>query len=158
MTRWLSVLLAALLALASPALAATTPNSIVTAQTPSRGNAQFLPASSAGTYVTAYTAGANGSKIYGLYISHNDSTATHVITCGVFNGGTQYASYSVTTSTATAGLYTTQLMLASWTGLPLDSDANPYMILVSGDTLQCTFATSVTAAKAVNIHVIASDF
>jgi hypothetical protein len=40
-------------------------------------------------------------------------------------------------------------------GLPLDSDGNPEILLVSGDTLTVEALTSVTAAK--TITVIAPD-
>ena len=53
--------------LASPAFAAVTANSVVTAQTPNRGVVQFLQGTdSAGTYKTLYTAGTNGSICFGL--------------------------------------------------------------------------------------------
>lgn len=59
------------LLLMAPAHAATTPNSIITVQTPNRGIVQFLQGTdTAGTYKTIYTAGANGSKMTGLFFQH----------------------------------------------------------------------------------------
>jgi hypothetical protein len=45
-----------------------------------------------------------------------------------------------------------------WPGLPVDSDGNPYIILVSGDTLQATFATALTSTDFVNIVAQCADF
>lgn len=156
MKKLLTLLIA--LCFASAAQAATTANSVVTAQTPNNGKLQFTGSSSAGTYATVYTGGTNGSKLIGLFVSNTDSTATHVVTCAVFNGGTQYASYSVTTTSPAAGAYNNLAMLQSWVGLPVDSDGNPFMYLISGDTVQCTFATAITAAKFVDVLAIAADF
>ena len=158
MKKYLSLFLAMLM-FASPVFAATTPNSVITAQTPNLPKLQFLNASTPGTYATAYTGSANGSKIVGLYVSNNDSSTTHVVTCGRFNGGTQYESYSVTTTSPASGSYNDLSILATWPGLPVDSDGNPYMYLgSSSDTLQCTFATTITSGKAVNIGGVAADF
>jgi len=151
-------LLFVLLLVSLPAFAATTPNTFVSAITPNRGQTQFTSSTTPGTYLTTYTAGTNGSKVVALYVSNNDSSATHVVTCGLFNAATQYASWTVTTTSPTAGLYINLPMLTSWLGLPMDSDGNPYITMISGDTLQCTYATAVTAAKFVVVHAIVADY
>lgn len=143
------------------AQAAVTANSIITPQTPNRGILQFLPASTPGTYVTAYTAGANGSKIVGLSMNNNDS-ATHVVTCAIFNATLNYGGVTLL-STASAGFASGtngQSMLSStlFPGGFTDANSNYGLILVSGDTLQCTYATAVTSAKQLDILVTAMDF
>lgn len=45
-----------------------------------------------------------------------------------------------------------------WPGLPVDSDGNPYILIASGDTIQATFATALTAADVLNIVATCSDF
>lgn len=152
------ILALSLLFLSFPALAAVTANSVVTAQLPKNGAVQFTSSTTPGTYATLYTAGSNGSKISAIYVSHDDGTATHIITCGKFNSGTQYESWTVTTAVSGAGLYLNQAMFTTWLGLPVDGQGNPYIYLVSGDTIQCTYATAVTAAKAVNVAIYAADF
>jgi hypothetical protein len=147
-----------------PASAGTTPNSIVTPQTPNRGILQFTSSSSAGTYGTLYTAGANGSKCYAVTSSNTDSSTTHLLTLGVFNGGTQYSQVSVTSvenagnanATAPQNLFSTTI----WSngGLPQDSEGNYYLLLISGDTLEATFATGISSGKVVNLYAQCVDF
>lgn len=153
----------ALLFVASPVFAAVTANSVVTAQTPNRGIVQFLQGTdSAGTYKTLYTAGANGSKISSLLMNNNDPSATHLVTCQIVNGGVKYGGVALT-SVISAGFVSgtppqNMLTPAVWTGLPIDGNGNPYLTLISGDTLQCTFATAITAADLINLNVVASDY
>lgn len=149
--------------ISSQAFAATTPNSVITAQTPNRGIVQFLQGTDvAGTYKTAYTAGTNGSKITGLYTNNNDGSATHLITCQIVNGGVKYGGVALT-SVSNAGFASgtpaqALLSVTLWPGLPVDSDGNNFLYLVSGDTLQCTYATALTASTLINIVTIAADF
>jgi hypothetical protein len=146
-----------------PAFAAVTPNSIVTPQTPNRGIVQFLQGTdSAGTYKTLYTAGSNGSKCFGMYITSNDPTS-HLITVQLVNGGVKYGGTSNATGTTLPGFATgvpsiSIMSTTLWPGLPVDSDGNPYIILVSGDTLQATFATALTSTDFVNIVAQCADF
>ncbi|MBV8054878.1 MAG: hypothetical protein JO071_06520, partial [Deltaproteobacteria bacterium] len=116
----------------------------------------------AGTYKTLYTAGANGSKCNGLVIANNDGTATHVITLEVVNGGTSYplASFTSTLAPTNNTTYSTANALSStnWPGLPLDSDGNPYLQLVSGDTLKGTFATALTSSDQIETFASCADF
>jgi len=153
----------------APALAAVTPNNIITPQTPKLGLAQFLPASTPGTYLTVYTAGASGSDIRSLWLDTND-TATHVVTCQIVcgasdSGCTNTLKYGGITITSTAGagsqafaLPQDMLTPAVWPGLMRDTDGNPYIRLNVTDTLQCTYATAVTASDQVDIHAIGVDY
>lgn len=153
----------AVLCFAVPALAAGTPNSIITAQTPNRGIVQFLQGTdSAGTYKTVYTAGTNGSKLIGLFTTNNDASTTHLLTCQIVNGGVKYGGIAIT-SVSSAGFVSgtgAQNMLSSaiWPGLPVDSDGNPFLYLVSGDTVQCTYATALTSTDLINVIAVAADF
>lgn len=160
MRRIVAAALAFLLAFSDAAWAATTPNSVVTAQTLKRGILQFTSSSSAGTYATLYTAGTDGSICRGMYSTNSDS-ATHLLTVQLFNGGTAYGGVALT-SVASAGFANgtppQSLMVPSiWTGLPIDNNGNPYIQLVSGDTIQVTFATAITAATVVNVYVACND-
>jgi len=157
---WLIALL--LFALIGVADAAITPNSFVAPQTPNRGILQFTSSSSAGTYSTLYTAGANGSRCYALWTTNNDGSATHLVTVQIVNSTTKYGGTSLTTvsSAGFANATPPQNMMSTtvWPGLPLDSYGNPYVQLISGDTLQATFATAITAADVVNLVASCSDF
>jgi hypothetical protein len=145
------------------AIAATTPNSVITPQTPNRGIVQFLQGTdTAGTYKTLYTAGTNGSKCVALYTNNNDASATHLITVQIVNATILYGGVALT-SVSSAGYVSgtpAQALMtpALWPGLPLDSDGNPFLILKSGDTLQATFATALTSTDLINVYAICSDF
>jgi len=162
MKRLLVSLIAACLLASSPAAwAAVTVNSVVTAQTPNNGKQNFAQGTdSAGTYKTIYTAGANGSKCNGLVIANNDPSATHVITLEIVNGGTSYPLATFVTTSPTSGQYSTVNAINStnWPGLPLDSDGNPYVQLISGDTLKATFATALTSSDQIEVFAACADF
>ncbi len=162
MHRLLSYLLLVGLFSLAPALAAVTPNSPVTPQTPNRGIVQFLQGTdAAGTYKTLYTAGANGSICNGMWATTNDST-THLITVQIVNSAVKYGGMSIT-SVASMGFANAAPALnlmspANWPGLPVDANNNPYIYLVSGDTIQATFATALTSTDVLNIVTFCADF
>jgi len=163
MKRLVAALLASAVFFGSQAFAAVTPNSIVTAQTPSRGIVQFLQGTdTAGTYKTLYTAGTNGSKCYGMLTNNNDGSATHLVTVQLVNTAVKYGGVALTTvSNAgfTSGTPPQSLMSSTvWAGLPVDSDGNPFIALNSGDTLQATYATALTAATLINVVVTCADY
>jgi len=160
----LTLALAALIALpARDALPAVTANSIVTAQTPNRGIVQFLQGTdTAGTYKTLYTAGANGSMCFGMWSTNNDAGATHLITVQIVNSAVKYGGTALT-SVSSAGFANAVpaqnlMSAANWPGLPVDSNSNPYMVLASGDTIQATFATALTASDVLNIVTFCVDY
>ena len=158
---WIALLAFALAA--GTAFAAATPNSFVTPQVPSRGIVQFLQGTdSAGTYKTLYTAGSNGSRCYAIWSTNNDGSATHLLTIQIVNGGVKFGGTAITT-VSSAGFATGvpgQDLMGSgaWVGLPRDQYGNPYIQLVSGDTLQATFATNLTSSDLINIVASCSDF
>jgi len=157
------LLMLCVLGTALVAQAAVTPNSVVTLQTPTRGLVQFLQGTdTAGTYKTLYTAGTNGSRCTGMYLTTDDGTATHLVTIQVVNGGVRYGGVALTTALS-AGFANGTAALAPmaptlWPGLPLDSDGNPYLQLVSGDTLQATYATALTAGTRISLVAICGDY
>lgn len=143
--------------------AATTPNSVVAPQVPNRAVQQFLQGTdAAGTYKTVYTAGSNGSRCYALWTTNNDSGVTHLLTLQLVNGGIKYGGVAITSveSAGFANAAPAQNLLAptNWPGLPLDTNGNPYIAMVSGDTLQMTFATTLSAAAVINVTGVCSDF
>ena len=143
--------------------AAVTPNSYVTPQTPNNGKVQFLQGTdSAGTYKTLYTGGSNGSRCYAIWMTTNDGTATHLVTVQVVNSAVKYGGTAFTTVLGagfTTGVPPQNIMTAAnWPGLPVDQYGNPYVQLVSGDTIQATFATSLTASTVINMQASCSDF
>ncbi len=155
-------------------VAAVTPNSVVTPQVVNRATLQFLqPGDPALTYKTLYTAGANGSRCVGIQSTNNDGSATHLLTLQVVNGGVFRGGTAITTisNAGFANGIAPQLItkVSSFsptiaaTGLPVwplpeDSDGNGYVQLISGDTLQVTFATNLTALTSINLYAACVDF
>src|SRR5579862_325377 len=159
------ILLAAALLLGclDAAAAATTGNNFITAQTPTVGVVQFLQGTdSAGTYKTIYTGATNGSKCYGGYITSNDSTS-HLVTFQLVRSTVKYGGMAISTGTTLPGFANGVPPIAfmsssNWPGLPTDNSNNPYLLLASGDTLQATFATSLTSSDLISVVVECADF
>lgn len=138
-----------------------TANSVVTPQTPNRDVVRFV-----GTTDTTLTpkslsvAGANGSDIVGLWIT-NGATA-HNVTAIILNNSTSYIANVVAVG-ANAGQNGTALavnMLSSsvWPGLPVDGNGNPFLRLVSGDTLQLEYATAQGTGDTIYGFAIRADY
>jgi hypothetical protein len=163
MSRFKFIPIGCCLLAAGAAEAATTPNSIVTPQTPNRGIVQFLQGTdNAGTYKTLYTAGANGSRCYGMVMNNNDASTTHLVTVQIVNTAVKYGGTALTTvlsSGFTTAVPPQPLMSPTvWPGLPLDQYGNPYIQLISGDTIQATFGTALTTSDLINLYVSCGDF
>lgn len=162
----LKVILFLILALTcNVALAATTPNSVVTAQTPNLGVVQFLQGTDvAGTYKTLYTGNANGSKIISLVATTNDPSAGHLVTCEIVLSAVKYGGVAVSVPvnsgfTGASAVPVNMMSSTNWVGLPVDSDGNPFIYLPSASyTLQCTFATALTSGKVLNVQAVSGDF
>lgn len=152
----LSILVA--LSLTTNAQAAGTANSFITPQIPNNGKQQWT--ASPNTYKIIYTAGANGSRCYGLWATTSDATQTHVVTVQIFNAAVVYGGMNFTTVLGAGYSSPAQALLTPtlWPGLPLDQYGNPYIQLVSGDTLQASYATALTASTFINIVAFCSDF
>lgn len=152
-----------LLGLPVAAYATVTANSIITPQTVNRGIVQFLQGTdSAGTYKTLYTAGANGSRCNAMWTTNNDGSATHLLTVQIVNSTVKYGGTALTTVSSAGfanGTAPQNLLSPSiWPGLPVDSDGNPYIQLITGDTIQATFATNLTTSDLISIVVSCADF
>lgn len=135
---------------------AVTANSIISAQALNRGHVQIANAD-AQTQKTVYTAGANGSIIRGLILQSTDTSGRDV-QISITNGGTSYPIGTVTvpagagnagTTPSVNGLNSTQLP-----GLPVDSNGNPVLALVSGDTLTVSALSTVTSGKLITVSAI----
>lgn len=100
--------------------------------------------------------------IKGIWETNNDPSATHLVTCQIVNGGVKYGGVALTTVSSSGfanNVPAVNLLDPSvWSGLPVDSDGNPYLMMISGDTLQCTYATALTASDVINLMANATDF
>ena len=121
---------------------------------PQNGKLQLLNANAAGTFVTLYTAGASGSKVSSITAA-SSGTIAHDLQIAITNGGTTYLLGTVAVAIGagnTSGVPSTNLLSATnFPGLPLDSDGNPFILLVFGDTLQINPVVVVTSPLKVNI-------
>jgi hypothetical protein len=146
----------ALVLLASPTLAAVTPNSNVTPQTPTLG----LAASNGTSAVTLYTAGTNGSKCSAFTAANTSGSTAYPLAVSITRSATAYIQTTVNvplSSGNVAGVPPVNIMSpANWPGLPVDQTGSPYFYLKSGDTLTTTLATA--AVTTVIQSVICADF
>jgi len=144
-------------------------------QTPKAQVTTFVQGTdSAGTYKTIYTGGSNGSKVFAVYVSSTDGTATHLVTVQVSTSTSAHCSpqsgcapAAAITIPVNAGFTsgTPPVTFLPWAGLPFDSDGNAYLFLQDGTggsghaaTLEATFATALTASTQLAVTVIAADF
>lgn len=129
---------------------------------PQNGKVQILPADTT-ALKTVLTAGASGSKVTSLIATNTDSANARVIQIFIVNGGTNYCLGTINVplnAGFASGVNAVNLLDPTIIlGLPLDSDGNPYINLISGDTLQAASLTTVAAGKAINvIAATAGDF
>lgn len=170
---WIALLVA--LELASvPAWAAVTANSLVSPQTPNRGIAQVLNATGAiliaannasvansvVAYTCATTAGA-ATKINAMWAGSTDTVARDVQILLV-NTSKVYVIATVTVAIGAGTVAGTPMVnllsAANAPGLPVDSDGNPYLTCVSGDTIVVGTLVAPTANKAITVITNAADF
>lgn len=165
--------------LVSQARSDVIPNLIITSQINNNGKLQLIAAAqctgsgapvacctgsgtgcAAGTYFTLYTAYTNGSKCQGISVSNDDPSATHVVTLEIVNGSNNTTHVaSLTTASPTSGTYNTAAFLTPsvWAGLPLDTDTNNYLQLVSGDIVKAAFATAITSGDEIDLFASCVD-
>ncbi len=131
-------------------------------QTPILGVQNFTTADSALTYKTVYAGGTNGSKVVGVNITTNDTTAAHVVTLAVTRNTTNYVLGIADVTIAGQGTQTGTVAVNGLAGmqLPVDNDGEPYLFLQSTlDALRATFATAITLAGArIDVVAIGADF
>lgn len=110
---------------------------------------------------TIYTAGPAGSKIELLIATSND-TSNRDIQLSIVNSTVTYILGTITiplTAGTINNVVTANLLGNSQiTGLPKDSNGNPYIYLASGSVLKASALTSVTAAKTISIISHGGDY
>ena len=116
-------------------------------------------ADAAATSKTIYTAGANGSKVVAINAASSDSSArVFILYLNRSSTAYQIGSATVAITAGTDGTTATQNLLANIPGLPKDNDGQAYLFLQQGDILQAANVTQLTAAKEIDVVVIAGDF
>lgn len=110
---------------------------------------------------TACTAGANGTKVTGLQLC-SDDTSARAIQIGITRSATFVLLGTVNVPTL-AGTDGTTAAVNGFSatllpGLPVDNDGQAYIFLESGDTLSIKSTTTVTAAKTVSATCVSANF
>jgi hypothetical protein len=120
---------------------------------PQNGKVQIANADGQ-TQKTVYTAGPNGSKVSSL-IAVSSDTAARDVQVSITNAGTSFplGTVAVPIGAGNSSSVPSVNMLdpTRLVGLAYDSDGNPFIHLVSGDTLTVSALTTVTAAKLVTV-------
>src|SRR5437764_13486004 len=101
---------------------------------------------------TVYAAATNGSKVTSLIAVSSDTSARDV-QISITNGGTSFPLGTVAVAAGSGNSSTTKsanlLDPTVLQGLATDSDGNPYIHLVSGDTLTVSALSTVTSGKTI---------
>jgi hypothetical protein len=131
-----------------------TQNPVATfARQPQNGKVQIANAD-ASNQKTVYTAGASGSKVTALIAVSTDTSARDV-QISITNGGTSYPLGTVSVAAGagnSSSVSSVNLMdTGKLVGLAFDSDGNPYIHLISGDTLTVAALATVTSGKLVTV-------
>jgi hypothetical protein len=128
---------------------------------PQNGKVQIANADGQ-TQKTVYTGGSNGSKITSL-IAVSSDTSGRDVQISISNGGTSYPIGTVSVpagaGNSSAANSVNLLNATNLPGLAFDSDGNPYIHLISGDTLTVAALSTVTSGKLITVTAAtAGDF
>lgn len=130
--------------------------------TPKITPASWTNADSANTKKTVCTAGSSGTKLVGLTATSTETANARVAQIWLTRSATSYllASVNVPVNSGSDGVTAGINLMGStlWPGLPVDNDGQSYLFLNSGDTLQVSFTTQVTAAKEIDVACYSADF
>jgi len=136
-------------------------SSPVLPQTPKLTLTQLTTTATVGTFTTAYTGGTNGSKITGIFVACNSTTAIGVRVALQSSAGTNMNMNAVVPTTG-AGFDGTNPPITFMSGnfMPIDGDGNPYLFLTSStQLLTVTLGSSIPTTNGfINLFVIGSDF
>ena len=127
-------------------------------QTPKVTQITIVPADTTAQKVVC-TAGANGTKVVGLIASSDDAAVMNV-QIWIKRSATSIllGTGRIAIASGTDGAVANVNLLSAITGLPVDNDGQPYLYLVSGDTLECAVLVAVTAGDTIYITCIHGDF
>jgi hypothetical protein len=126
-------------------------------QTPQLGVTQLAHAQSANTLVTVATAGTNGSKVNSVWATNTDPANAYLTQVWLTRSGTNFllGTVNVPVSAGNTAAAPSVNIFGGITGLPLDSDGNPYVYLQSGDVLAVSATTQVASSQTLTV---ASNF
>ncbi len=136
-------------------------NTPVFIQNPKAGAVSFTSADSANSKKTLVTADADGTKVVAVMSTSSD-TSDRIAQLWLTRSATSYllGSVIVPDLSGTDGVNPTVNLLDTTMvpSLPVDNDGQPYILLESGDTLQVSFTTAITAAKTAYVTCLFGNF
>lgn len=113
------------------------------------------------TNANIYTSGGSGTKIISLFATTNSAALVNC-TIQILNGSTLYTlgTVGVPIGAGANNSVPSYNVLGNnqITGLPVDADGNPYLILISGDSLQVTIGAAILSPNVVTFVAIGGDF
>jgi hypothetical protein len=130
-------------------------------QLPKIGPAAFTNADAANAKKTTITAGGNGAKLFALSATSTDTVA-RIMQVWLTRGTLTYllTAVSIPALSGSDGVTPNVDLLnnTQWPGLPYDGNAQGFVLLQGGDTIQVSLTTQVTAAKEVDAVAISADY
>jgi hypothetical protein len=144
-------------------------NMPVYATTPQNNGGSLNNASGAGTLgsdtngTTIYTAGTNGSRVYGVFFATTDTTAGgNNVFLYIKNGSTVYPIGQINVPVSSGNVASTPcvdgISPINCPGLPFDGTGKPYIELASGSTLKMSVIAAVAATKTLYCSTIGADY
>ena len=129
-------------------------------QTPQLGVAQLTHSQSANTLATLVTGGGNGTKCNSLWATNTDASNAYLTQVWLTRSSTNYllGTVNVPLSSGNTAAAPSVNILSGITGLPLDSDGNPYLFLQSGDVLAVSATTQVASSQTLTAAANYANF
>jgi hypothetical protein len=114
----------------------------------------------ASTKQTIVSAGANGTKVLAMFATSTETATARTFNIWLTRSGTSYLliTYTVPINSGFDGVAAPLNMFSNWPSLPVDNDGQRYLFLESGDTLQASCTTSITAGKEIDITAVFGNF
>lgn len=112
-------------------------------------------------YKTAYTGGANGSKIESWFVSSSDTSNRDItinFTISATNFQIAQISIPLTAGTVNTIPAVNILQSAMLPNVQRDAAGNPYMYIASGTTLTINAPISITTAKTITSTIQGGDY
>jgi len=135
-------------------------------QTPILGVQNFKPAD-ASNLKTVYTAGANGSKVVALTATSTETASARVAQVWITRSAVSYllTSVNIPVNSGFDGItpaidLLTQAILPSlpFSGGAGGFDGQTFLYLQSGDTLQVSMTSTITAGKEIDVLAVGSNY
>ena len=143
---------------------AVTANSTISPQAPKITPIQLTTGTGLAS-VTAFTAGANGSKVVAILANSTETVNARILQLQLTRSAVNYliGSYSVPVNSGNDGVTAGADLLNGGPagliqGLPGDNDGQKYLLLESGDTVTVASTTTITTGKTLTVVCIASNF